>query len=125
LKGKKFALWGLSFKPGTDDVIEAPAFYVIATLLKQGVSFTVFDPVAIENTHKLFGDRIHYANEPNEAFQNADALVVCTEWNLFRNLNIPLFKSSKRKHLIFDGRNVLDPLETEAAGISYFSTGRS
>ena len=124
LKGKKFALWGLSFKPGTDDVREAPAFYVIETLLKQGASFTVFDPVAIENTRKHFGDSIHYANEPNEALQNADALIVCTEWNLFRNLDIPLFKSSMREPLIFDGRNVFDPQEMEAAGISYFSIGR-
>ena len=124
LKGKKFALWGLSFKPGTDDVREAPAFYVIETLLKQGASFTVFDPVAIENTRKHFGDSIHYANEPNEALQNADALIVCTEWNLFRNLDIPLFKSSMREPVIFDGRNVFDPQEMEAAGISYFSIGR-
>ena len=124
LKGKKFALWGLSFKPGTDDVREAPAFYVIETLLKQGASFTVFDPVAIENTRKHFGNRIHYANEPNEALQQADALIVCTEWNLFRNLDIPLFKSSMREPLIFDGRNVFDPQEMDAAGISYFSIGR-
>ena len=124
LKGKKFALWGLSFKPGTDDVREAPAFYVIETLLKQGASFTVFDPVAIENTRKHFGNRIHYANEPNEALQQADALIVCTEWNLFRNLDIPLFKSSMREPLIFDGRNVFDPQEMEAASISYFSIGR-
>ena len=124
LKGKKFALWGLSFKPGTDDVREAPAFYVIETLLKQGASFTVFDPVAIENTRKHFGDRIHYANEPNEALLNADALIVCTEWNLFRNLDIPLFKSSMREPLIFDGRNVFDPQEMKTAGISYFSIGR-
>ena len=124
LKGKKFALWGLSFKPGTDDVREAPAFYVIETLLKQGAIFTVFDPVAIENTRKHFGNRIHYANEPNEALQHADALIVCTEWNLFRNLDIPLFKSSMREPLIFDGRNVFDPQEMEAASISYFSIGR-
>ena len=124
LKGKKFALWGLSFKPGTDDVREAPAFYVIETLLKQGASFAVFDPVAIENTRKHFGDRIYYANEPNEALQNADALIVCTEWNLFRNLDIPLFKSSMREPLIFDGRNVFDPQEMKTAGISYFSIGR-
>ena len=124
LKGKKFALWGLSFKPGTDDVREAPAFYVIETLLKQGASFTVFDPVAIKNTRKHFGNRIHYANKPNEALQQADALIVCTEWNLFRNLDIPLFKSSMREPLIFDGRNVFDPQEMEAAGISYFSIGR-
>ena len=124
LQGKKFALWGLSFKPGTDDVREAPAFYVIETLLKQGASFSVFDPVATENTRKHFGDRINYANEPNEALQQADALIVCTEWNLFRNLDIPLFKSSMQKPLIFDGRNVFDPQEMEAAGISYFSIGR-
>lgn len=124
LQGKKFALWGLSFKPGTDDVREAPAFYVIETLLKQGASFSVFDPVAIENTRKHFGDRIHYANEPNETLHQADALIVCTEWNLFRNLDISLFKSSMQKPLIFDGRNVFDPQEMEAAGISYFSIGR-
>ena len=124
LKEKKFALWGLSFKPGTDDVREAPAFYVLEALLSKGASFTVFDPVAIENTRKHFGDRIHYANEPNEALQNADALIVCTEWNLFRNLDIPLFKSSMRDPLIFDGRNVFDPQEMDAAGISYFSVGR-
>ena len=103
---------------------EAPAFYVIKTLLKQGASFSVFDPVATENTRKHFGDRIHYAKEPNEALQQADALIVCTEWNLFRNLDIPLFKSSMQKPLIFDGRNVFDPQEMEAAGISYFSIGR-
>lgn len=124
LQGKKFALWGLSFKPGTDDVREAPAFYVIETLLKQGASFSVFDPVAIENTRKHFGDRIHYANEPNETLHQADALIVCTEWNLFRNLDISLFKSNMQKPLIFDGRNVFDPQEMEAAGISYFSIGR-
>ena len=125
MKDKKFALWGLSFKPGTDDLLEVLAFYVIETLLKQGASFTVFDPVAIKNTRKHFGNRIHYANEPNKAIQQADALIVCTEWNLFRNLDIPLFKSSVREPLIFDGRNVFDPQEMEAAVISYFSIGRA
>lgn len=124
LQGKKFALWGLSFKPGTDDVREAPAFYVIEALLAQGAAFSVFDPVAIENTRKQFGDRIHYATEPNEALHHADALIVCTEWNLFRNLDTSLFKTRMREPLIFDGRNVFDPQEMKTAGISYHSVGR-
>lgn len=124
LQGKKFALWGLSFKPGTDDVREAPAFYVIEALLAQGATFSVFDPVAIENTRKQFGDRIHYATEPNEALHHADALIVCTEWNLFRNLDTSVFKTRMREPLIFDGRNVFDPQEMKTAGISYHSVGR-
>tara|TARA_B100000767_G_C19778375_1_gene544306 strand:- start:12059 stop:13357 length:1299 start_codon:yes stop_codon:yes gene_type:complete len=124
IEGKKFALWGLSFKPGTDDVREAPSFFIIETLLAQGASFSVFDPVAIENTRQYFGDRIVYSSSPNDALNNADALIVCTEWNLFRNLDITFFKNNMRKLLIFDGRNVFDPQEMKAAGIMYYSVGR-
>lgn len=124
VKGKKFALWGLSYKPGTDDVREAPSFFIIEKLLAQGASFSVFDPVAIQNTRQYFGDRITYASSPNDALNNADALIVCTEWNLFRNLDITFFKKNMREFLIFDGRNVFDPKEMKAAGIMYYCVGR-
>ncbi len=124
LTGKTFALWGLSYKPGTDDVREAPAFYIIETLLSYGAKFIVYDPVAIPNAKKHFGNKIAYANSANEALQQADALLICTEWNLFRSLDVMLFKKQMKQNVIFDGRNVFNSKEMKTAGITYFSVGR-
>jgi UDPglucose 6-dehydrogenase len=124
LRGKKIALWGLAFKPRTDDVREAPAQYIAAALLKAGASVTAFDPVATESFIRAFPDkRMRYANSALEAASGADALIVCTEWDELRTIETREIARNMRGQVVFDGRNIFDRQEMEAEGLVYFGIG--
>lgn len=124
LQGKKIALWGLAFKPNTDDIREAPALYVIDELLNAGAIVQAYDPEAMRNVKKLYGDRIHFAETEYEALQGADFLVIVTEWSEFRNPDFALIKKELKMPLIFDGRNVFSLSEMKKQGFEYISIGR-
>jgi UDPglucose 6-dehydrogenase len=124
LSGKHFALWGLAFKPDTDDIREAPALYVIDELLKAGATVTAFDPEAMANVKKQVGDTITFANDEYEALKNADALIIATEWALFRTPDFKRVGELLKEKTIFDGRNLYDLDEMEKLGFTYVSVGR-
>ncbi|WP_445386337.1 UDP-glucose dehydrogenase family protein [Robiginitalea sp. IMCC44478] len=124
LKGKRIGIWGLAFKPETDDIREAPSLDVIAELLKSGASITAFDPEAMENVKRKLGDKIKYANSMYEAVTGADALVICTEWGVFRNPSFGKVKQLLKNPVIFDGRNLYDTQEMRQEGFHYESIGR-
>lgn len=124
LKGKKIALWGLAFKPNTDDMREAPAIVLINKLLNAGAEVIAHDPVAMEESKRKIGDKITYAKDKNEALIDADALLLVTEWNEFRILNYKVIEKLMRKKVIFDGRNIYDPKEVIENGFDYFGIGR-
>jgi UDPglucose 6-dehydrogenase len=124
LKGKRFALWGLAFKPDTDDIREAPALYVIDALLKAGASVTAFDPEAMPNVKKQVGDSIAFAADEYEALKGADALIIATEWALFRTPDFKRVAELLKEKVIFDGRNLYDLDEMEKLGFQYVSVGR-
>lgn len=124
VKNLKFALWGLSFKPNTDDVREAPSFKVIDSLLEKGAKITAYDPEAIENTKKFYGKKIHYALDMYDCLQNANALIIATEWTVFRNPDFPKMKSLMKSPIIFDGRNLYSFEEMEQYGFEYICLGR-
>jgi UDPglucose 6-dehydrogenase len=124
LQGKKFALWGLSFKPRTDDVREAPALYLIDEIYKQGGSVVAYDPVASENAVAVSKTKFPYVKTANEALEGADALIIATEWNEFRSPDFKLIKSSLKQPVIFDGRNVYEPAKMKAQGFTYYCIGR-
>lgn len=123
LKGKHFAMWGLAFKPNTDDIREAPALYIIDELLEAGATVTTFDPEAMPNVKRLYGDKIGYAKEEYTALEGADALIIVTEWNEFRAPDFDRLASLKAK-AIFDGRNLYDVEEMKGRGFYYSSIGR-
>ncbi len=125
LEGKKIAMWGLAFKPDTDDIREAPALYMIEELTKAGAEVTAFDPEAMKNVRNLIGDKINYANSEYEALENADALVICTEWGIFRNPDFKRVSELLRDKVIFDGRNLFDLEEMTEKGYFYASIGRN
>ncbi|MBU7578682.1 MAG: UDP-glucose/GDP-mannose dehydrogenase family protein [Flavihumibacter sp.] len=125
LKGKKFALWGLAFKPNTDDIREAPALYIIDALIKEGASVTAFDPEAIRNVKQVLGDKISYAENQYDALQDADALVIATEWNEFRTPDFLKMVVRMRNKVIFDGRNLFDTKAIAELGFHYESVGRN
>lgn len=124
LKDKKIALWGLAFKPNTDDIREAPALYMIEKLLAAGATVTAFDPEAMNNARVKLGDSISFASSMIEAAEGADALLICTEWHAFRNPNFEKLKLALKANVIFDGRNIYSPAEMESRGIIYCSIGR-
>jgi UDPglucose 6-dehydrogenase len=124
LKGKKFAIWGLAFKPNTDDMREAPAIYIIRELIKLGAKVSAYDPAAMENTKFYLGDMLEYIQEQYDTLTDADALLILTEWNEFRNPDFDVIKKSLKQPLIFDGRNIFDPQKMEEIGFSYYSIGR-
>lgn len=124
LKGRKIALWGLSFKPNTDDIREAPALYMIDELLKSGAAVTVYDPEAIKNVKQLYGDRITYAEHQYNALKGADALLIATEWSEFRTPDFTKIISLLKNKVIFDGRNLFDLSKMEELGFQYVSVGR-
>ena len=124
LQGKKIGVWGLAFKPETDDIREAPALYMIEELLKLGAAVTAFDPEAMENVKRKMGDRISYATRMYGVLEDADALVICTEWGVFRNPNFKQMKELLREPVIFDGRNLYDTEEIRSEGFEYRSIGR-
>lgn len=125
LKGKHFALWGLAFKPNTDDIREAPALYMIDALLAEGATLSVFDPEAMNNVKQLIGDKVAYAESQYEALEGADALIIATEWNEFRTPNFLKIVTSLKNKVIFDGRNLFDIAAIRELGFYYESIGRS
>ena len=126
LNGKNFALWGLAFKPNTDDMREAPARVLIEDLLEKGANISVYDPVAMREARRVFGEnsRILYALNPMDAAQNKEALVIVTEWKEFRSPDFEVLKTTLKNPVIFDGRNLYDPAFLRNAGFEYFAIGR-
>jgi len=124
LKGKKFALWGLAFKPNTDDIREAPALYMINALLAEGASVATFDPEAMANVKQIMGDKIRFTETQNEALAGADALIIATEWSEFRTPDFNKISALLKNKAIFDGRNLFDLKQMEDLGFHYVSIGR-
>ncbi|WP_298515422.1 UDP-glucose/GDP-mannose dehydrogenase family protein [uncultured Kordia sp.] len=124
LSGKTIALWGLAFKPETDDIREAPSLYIIDELLAKGAKLKVFDPEAMDNVKKKLGDKLEYADSMYGAIENTDALIICTEWSIFRTPNFNKLRENLNQPIIFDGRNLYDVAEMEREGFAYFSIGR-
>ncbi len=120
----KIAVWGLAFKPNTDDIREAPALYVIKKLLEYGAEVVAYDPVAMKNAKEQLGDRIDYAKDMYEALQGADALLIATEWSAFSTPDFSRIKNAMKKPLLFDGRNIYDTAEMKDLGFTYYSIGR-
>ena len=126
LKGKHFALWGLAFKPNTDDMREASSRVLISELINAGATITAYDPVAMVEAKRIFKDEKHlsFVDTQDDALKNADALIIVTEWTEFRSPDFSLIKSSLRAPFIFDGRNLYDPKVVRALGFEYFPIGR-
>jgi UDPglucose 6-dehydrogenase len=126
LTGKHFALWGLSFKPNTDDMRDAPSRELIADLFAAGATVSAYDPVAMHETQRIFGaePRLTYAENPMGALDKADALVIVTEWKEFRSPDFDAIKQTLKNPVIFDGRNLYDPKQVRELGIEYFAIGR-
>ena len=124
LKGKHFALWGLAFKPNTDDIREAPALYMIRELLDAGATVAAFDPEAMKNVQKELGDTIRFSENQYDALEGADALIIATEWNEFRTPDFSRIRASLKNKAIFDGRNLFDLSAMRDLGFYYQSVGR-
>jgi len=124
LDGRTFAVWGLAFKPKTDDMREAPSIEVIEGLLAKGAKVVAHDPVAEHTARRVFGDRIRYTQVPYEAVEGADALFVVTEWNEFRHPDFDRMKALMKSPVIFDGRNIYDPVRMRELGFTYMGLGR-
>ena len=124
LAGKKFALWGLAFKPGTDDIREAPALYIIEELLQAGAQVVAFDPEAMPNVKRLLGDTISFSENAYEALHDADALLIATEWSVFRNPDFEILAQKLKNKVVFDGRNLYDLQKMIDLGFYYNSIGR-
>jgi UDPglucose 6-dehydrogenase len=125
LEGKHFALWGLAFKPNTDDIREAPALYMVNALLAEGATVTAFDPEAMNNVMQMVGDKIGYAEGQYAALKGADALIIATEWNEFRTPDFQKIIAVLKSKVIFDGRNLFDNAAMQEMGFHYESIGRS
>lgn len=123
LKGKTFALWGLSFKPKTDDIREAPALVIIESLLKAGANVKAYDPVAMHETQKVVGEQITYTKDPYDALIDSDALLIATEWPEFRSPNFNVMAKLLKQKTIFDGRNIYDLEEMKEYGFTYYCIG--
>lgn len=124
LKGLKFAMWGLSFKPKTDDMREAPSLVIIDHLLSEGASVTAYDPVAMEEAKRILGDSIYFAKDEYDALIDADALILVTEWPEFRVPNFRIMEKLLKNKTIFDGRNIFEPQEMQELKFNYYSIGR-
>ncbi|MCW3786484.1 UDP-glucose dehydrogenase family protein [Plebeiibacterium sediminum] len=124
LENKTFALWGLSFKPKTDDMREAPALVLIEELIKMGAKVKAYDPVAMEEAQRILGDKIEYGKDPYEVLIDTEALIVITEWPEFRIPNFKVLEKLLNNKIIFDGRNIYDPEEIVENGFTYYSIGR-
>lgn len=122
--GKKIALWGLAFKPNTDDIREAPALYLIEELLKAGAIVTAFDPEAMKNVRDVVGDKISFTENQYDALNNCDALIIATEWSEFRTPDFEKMTQRMKGKVIFDGRNVFDLSQMKDLGFYYESIGR-
>jgi len=124
LKGKHFALWGLAFKPDTDDIREASAVYIIEDLLRKGATVSAYDPEAIKNAQDVLGNQIEFAENQYQALENADALLIATEWGAFRNPDFDKIKEILKDPIIFDGRNIYELDQMSQLGFTYYSVGR-
>ncbi|MCX7985262.1 MAG: UDP-glucose 6-dehydrogenase, partial [Bacteroidetes bacterium] len=124
LIGKIIAVWGLAFKPQTDDMREAPSIDIIHSLLNAGAKVKAHDPIAMNRARSIFGTSIEYSENAYDTLKNADALMIVTEWNEFRKPDFQKMKSLMRKPVIFDGRNVYDPKIVNDFGLEYFGIGR-
>ena len=124
LKGKTIAIWGLAFKPHTDDIREAPALANIDLLLEKGATLRVYDPEAMNNVQELMGDQIYYAEDQYDALEDADALMIMTEWPVFRTPNFSIVGSKMKTKAIFDGRNLYDLNQMKKLSFTYYSIGR-
>ena len=126
LKGRVIAIWGLAFKPNTDDMREAPSRKIIEELWQAGATVRAYDPVAMEEARRIYGDRtdLVLVEHPDQALKGADALAIVTEWMVFRSPDFELIKRSLKEPVIFDGRNIYNPDMVEQAGLSYYSIGR-
>ncbi|WP_420317044.1 UDP-glucose dehydrogenase family protein [Ekhidna sp.] len=124
LSGKTIAVWGLAFKPYTDDIREAPALENIKTLLSLGAKVKAYDPEAMDNVKNIFGDDIYFANDQYDAIDDADALIIMTEWPIFRTPEFEKIKSTLKNQVIFDGRNLYDLSQMKELGFEYHSIGR-
>ncbi|MDC0297289.1 nucleotide sugar dehydrogenase, partial [Crocinitomicaceae bacterium] len=124
LKGKRIAVWGLAFKPDTDDIREAPALYLIDELLESGAEICAYDPEAMDNVKSLIGDKIEYAANEYDVLHNCDALLICTEWAIFRNPDFEKITKNLKEMVVFDGRNLFDIDEMNSKGFYYSSIGR-
>lgn len=124
LRGTTLAVWGLAFKPRTDDVREAPALVLLDTLLTEGVNLRVHDPEAVGNIRQLYGDKLTYCDRPYGALEGADGLVIVTEWQEFRHPDFDLMRRLMREPVIFDGRNLYEPRAVKGYGFKYFPIGR-
>ncbi len=124
LRDKTLAVWGLAFKPRTDDIREAPALVVLDTLLADGVRLRVHDPEAMANVRARYGDRLVYCDRPYGALEGADGLVIVTEWQEFRNPDFGVMRRLMRNPVIFDGRNLYEPHTVAGHGFTYHSIGR-
>jgi UDPglucose 6-dehydrogenase len=125
IEGKHFALWGLAFKPNTDDMREAPSVKLIKLLLEKGAAVTAYDPEAVETAKAVLGDKICYAEGAYNALENTEALIIVTEWNEFRNPDFDIIKGLLKTPIIFDGRNLYDLDKMKDSGFTYYSIGRS
>ncbi|MDO8451497.1 MAG: UDP-glucose/GDP-mannose dehydrogenase family protein [bacterium] len=124
LSGKTIAILGLSFKPDTDDLREAPSLVIISELLKKGVTVRVYDPIAMKNARTLLGDTVMYADDPYSAVEGADAVAVVTEWNEFRQLDLVRLAKGLKHQVLFDGRNIYEPSKVKQLGYVYYGIGR-
>ena len=126
IEGKTFAVWGLAFKPNTDDMREASSRTLMEHLWAKGAKVRAFDPVAMEETHRIYGDRddLTLVNSPDEALLGASGLIIVTEWNVFRSPDFERIRSTLSRPVIFDGRNLYDPLLLKGLGIDYYGIGR-
>jgi len=124
IKDKSFALWGLAFKPDTDDIREASSLYIIDALLKEGAKINAYDPEAMDNVKNIVGNKINYAGDPYEALKNADALIIATEWSQFRAPDFEKLSSTLKSKVIFDGRNLYGIDQMKELGFYYNSIGR-
>jgi UDPglucose 6-dehydrogenase len=126
LSGRRIAIWGLAFKPDTDDMREAPSRVVIEALGKRGAMIVAYDPVAMDEARRIYGNTpyVSFAASPTDACDGADALVIVTEWKEFRGQDFDTLRAKLRSPLLFDGRNLYDPAQARAAGLEYFSIGR-
>jgi len=124
LSDKEIGIWGLAFKPNTDDIREAPSLYLINDLLNIGIKPKVYDPEAMGNIEELYGNKLTYASSYTEAYSGVDALIILTEWSVFRNPDFVHMKQQIKDGLIFDGRNLYDPQEMRQMQFNYISVGR-
>jgi UDPglucose 6-dehydrogenase len=125
VRSRQFALWGLAFKPNTDDIRDAPSFAIINKLTEAGAIIKAYDPEAMDNSRRVLGDQIMFAHSPYDALLECDALIIATEWNEFRNPDFERMRKAMRQQIIFDGRNVFSLAEMKAEGFEYHSVGRA